>query len=80
MKNGPSSVKKRLPLLRSVRSKGKTLIHQLEIDLAPKRVDAGDSDSNGVAEAELAAEAAAFDEVLLLVIMIGVVRERRKLD
>ena len=46
------------------------LSEQCEIDLAAKRVDARDSNAHVVAQAELAAVAAAFDEVFFLVVVV----------
>ena len=51
---------------------------QLKIDLAAEGVDAGDLDADAVAQAEGAAMAAAFDQVLLLIVVVGVVLERRE--
>ena len=53
-------------------------LNQLEIDLSPKRVDACDSNAHVVAEAELAAVTAAFDDVFLFVVVVVVVGEESK--
>jgi hypothetical protein len=46
----------------------RTSTHELEINFTPKRVDAGDLDPDVVAEVELAAVAAAFDDVFFFVV------------
>ena len=53
-------------------------LNKLEIDLAPKRVNARDFDADVVAQAELAAVAAAFDDVFLLVVVVVVVGEESR--
>ena len=57
----------------------RNLSGEFEIDLTPKRVDAGNLDAYVVAEAELAAVAAAFDEVFFLVVVVVVVSGARYL-
>jgi hypothetical protein len=46
------------------------LSKECEIDLAAERVDARDSNAHVVAQAELAAVAAAFDDVFFFVIVV----------
>jgi len=53
-------------------------LNQLEIDLSPKRVDPHDLHPHVVAEAELLAVAAAFDEVFFFVVVVVVVGEESK--
>jgi len=60
------------------RGSWENLSEQFEIDLAAKRVDARDSNADVVAEAELAAVAAAFDDAFFLVVVVVVVGEESK--